>query len=196
MRKDAVANREKLLRAGREVFGGRGLGATLNDVAHAAGVGVGTAYRNFGNKQELLEAIFLVQVDELEAIARAALEVEDPWEGLRAYLTQATALQYSDKALAQMFAGRFVSRVALDASRDRVAPLVNRIGERVGVPGTDLIFIQVGVLAIADLVGDGYPRYLEIAIKGLQSGGELVGRALSTEETHEIMRLDGARAST
>ena len=50
LRKDAAANRERLLAAGRDLFARHGLGITLNDVAHHAGVGVGTAYRRFANK--------------------------------------------------------------------------------------------------------------------------------------------------
>ncbi|MFW6186460.1 MAG: TetR/AcrR family transcriptional regulator, partial [Actinomycetota bacterium] len=86
LRKDAARNRERLIAAGRELFAQRGLGATLNDVAHHAGVGVGTAYRRFANKEELIEAIWQQQVDELEAILRAALAAPDPWEGLVLYL--------------------------------------------------------------------------------------------------------------
>lgn len=188
MRKDAAANRERLLQAGREVFGQQGLDATLNDVAHAAGIGVGTAYRNFANKQELVEAIFAAQVDELEAILGDALATEDPWEGVRDYLTRAIALQHQHKAMAQMFAGRYVSDAALDLSKDRVAPLVNRVGERVGVPGTDLILTQVGVLAIADVVGDRWPRYLDLAIDGLRDGQASSTPALTTEQLHQVMR--------
>lgn len=186
MRKDAAANRERLLRAGREVFGRQGLDATLNDVAHAAGVGVGTAYRNFANKQELVEAIFDVQVVELESILRRALACEDPWQAVEQYLRDATALQYRDKAMAQMFAGRFVSAASLDASRDRVAPLVNQLGDRLGIPGTDLILLQVGVLAVADLVGDRYPRYLDLAIHGLRDASPATP-ALTTEQLHRLM---------
>ena len=186
-RRDAQENRARLLAAGREVFAQHGLDATLNDVAHAAGVGVGTAYRNFANKSELLAAIFETQVDELEAILLSALAEEDLWDGVRFYLKRAVALQYADKAAAQIFAGKRLGNDIFDWSRDRIAPLVNQVGARAGVAGTDLIFLQVGVLAIAERVGDLYPRYLEMAIRGLQAG-ELPGRALTTDETHRIMR--------
>ena len=65
LRKDAAANRERLLTAGRELFARRGLGVTLNDVAHHAGVGVGTAYRRFSNKEELIDAILERQNEEI-----------------------------------------------------------------------------------------------------------------------------------
>ena len=185
MRKDAAENRDKLLTAARRVFGERGIDATLNDVAREAGVGVGTAYRNFANKQELLEALFARQVDELEAILTQCLAMDDPWECLEYYLRRSLALQYADHATAQIFAGRFVSQAAHDLSRDRMAPLVNRVGERCGVPGTDLILIQIAVLATADIMGKGYERYLDLALAGLKTGEKSPIPALTTEELHE-----------
>src|SRR5690625_8045309 len=95
LRKDAARNRERLLAAGREVFAQQGLEATLNDVAHHAGVGVGTAYRRFANKEELIEAIHTRQVEELEAILSQALAQPDPWRGQGLDLEQALQQQAS-----------------------------------------------------------------------------------------------------
>ena len=58
LRKDAALNRERLLAAASELFAERGLNVTLNDIAHHAGVGVGTAYRRFANKEEVIDALF------------------------------------------------------------------------------------------------------------------------------------------
>ncbi len=63
-RKDAERNRRRLLVAAREVFRDRGVAATLNDVAHHAGLGVGTVYRHFANKEELIDALFDDMVDD------------------------------------------------------------------------------------------------------------------------------------
>src|SRR4051794_29857649 len=93
LRKDAARNRERLIAAGRDLFAQRGLDATLNDVAHHAGVGVATAYRRFTNKEELIEAIWRQQVDELEAILHEALATPDPWDGLVLYLEHSLAVQ-------------------------------------------------------------------------------------------------------
>src|SRR5690625_4789466 len=102
LRKDAARNRERLLAAGREVFAQQGLEATLNDVAHHAGVGVGTAYRRIANKEELIEAIHTRQVEELEAILSHALAQTDPWRGLVLYLEQALTMQAKDRGMAQI----------------------------------------------------------------------------------------------
>ena len=82
MRKDAARNRGLLIDAAREVFAQRGLEASLDDVAHRAGLGVGTAYRHFANKYELAGAILQHAVDEIVAHAEHALTVEDPWQAL------------------------------------------------------------------------------------------------------------------
>src|SRR5699024_7319546 len=100
----------RLLAAGREVFAQQGLEATLNDVAHHAGVGVGTAYRRFANKEELIEAIHTRQVEELEAILSQALAQTDPWRGLVLYLEQALTMQAKDRGMAQILSGPTPSR--------------------------------------------------------------------------------------
>ena len=83
-RSDARANRDRLLRAAREVFAARGLDATLDDVAHHAGLGVGTAYRHFPNKYALIAGLFDDRLAEFIAFAEAALTDPDPWSGFAA----------------------------------------------------------------------------------------------------------------
>jgi AcrR family transcriptional regulator len=68
LRKDAERNRRRILDAARELFAERGLGVTLNDIAHHAGVGVGTVYRRFPDKSRLIEELFEQQIGELVAL--------------------------------------------------------------------------------------------------------------------------------
>ena len=68
------------------MFAERGLDASLDDIAHAAGVGVGTAYRHFANKYELAGAIMREGVDEMVAIAEECAAADDPWDGLVRFL--------------------------------------------------------------------------------------------------------------
>ena len=125
LRRDAARNRERLVAAGRELFAQRGLGATLNDVARHAGVGVGTACRRFATEEELIEAIWQQQVDELETILRAALAAPDPWEGLALYLERSLAAQAGDRGMGQVPAGRTWPDYC-DRLRDRLAPWSTR----------------------------------------------------------------------
>lgn len=211
LRKDAAANRERLLTAGREMFARHGLGVTLNDVAHHAGVGVGTAYRRFSNKEELIDAILERQNEEIEQILHAALAEPDPWTGLVLYLERSLALQAKDRGMAQIFAGRHGRPLKYDESRDRVAPLVNRVAERArdagllraDATGTDLIFLQIAINSIATVAQDGPPlegrddveqlfrRYLWIALDGLRADrrtSDLPIPALTTAQTHTLLQ--------
>ena len=81
LRKDAERNRQRVLDAARELFAERGVEATLNDVAHHAGVGVGTVYRRFATKEELLDAIFSDGIDQVVCLAETALKQENSWDG-------------------------------------------------------------------------------------------------------------------
>lgn len=211
LRSDAARNRERLLAAGREVFAQRGLSATLNDVAHRAGVGVGTAYRRFANKEELIEAILVQQVEELEAILREALAESDPWTGVVSYLERSLAIQAEDRGVAQVLSGQFAPPQRFDWSRDRLAPLVNRLVDRArdagavrdDVTGTDLVLLQVALTAIATTAQDAptvpdrsdvdqlYRRYLWIALDGLRprsgDASRLPVAPLTTLQAHVLL---------
>src|ERR671921_2436651 len=86
LRRDAAENRERLLGAASELFAERGLNVTLNDIAHHAGVGVGTAYRRFANKEEVIDALFEQRLQEVADVAQEALEDPDAWQGLVSFL--------------------------------------------------------------------------------------------------------------
>ena len=82
LRKDAQRNRQRVLIAARELFAAKGMEATLNDVARHAGVGVGTVYRRFATKDQLVEAIFEDGIAEVVHLAESALQHANSWQGL------------------------------------------------------------------------------------------------------------------
>lgn len=82
MRADARRNYERLVAAAREVFTRDGGGASMEAIAKQAGVGVGTLYRHFPKRIDVVEAVYRTDVDQLVAAAEAAAEQDDPWEGL------------------------------------------------------------------------------------------------------------------
>ena len=77
--------------AAAEVFTQRGLDATLDDVARQAGVGVGTVYRRFPDKESLVAELFQDRIDTLVAVAEEACAAPDPWQALVSYLEYAAA---------------------------------------------------------------------------------------------------------
>ncbi|HEY1853343.1 MAG TPA: helix-turn-helix domain-containing protein [Solirubrobacterales bacterium] len=99
-RADARRNYEKLLAAAREAFATQGTGATLEDIAARAGVGIGTLYRHFPTRPDLLEAVYL---DEVRAICDSAAKYEDlpPWEALTGWLREFISFAATKRALAE-----------------------------------------------------------------------------------------------
>ncbi|MCD5346658.1 TetR/AcrR family transcriptional regulator [Agromyces sp. H3Y2-19a] len=84
-RADAARNFDALVAAGRQAFAEDGSSASLEDIARRAGVGIGTLYRNFPTRDDLIETLYL---GEVEALAQAADEVSalEPWPALETWL--------------------------------------------------------------------------------------------------------------
>jgi AcrR family transcriptional regulator len=98
-RADARRNYDKVLAAAREAFAEGGASASLEDIARRAGVGIGTLYRHFPNRQALLEAVY---VDEVEALCRSAADLDGlpAWDALAAWLHRFVAYMVTKQALA------------------------------------------------------------------------------------------------
>jgi AcrR family transcriptional regulator len=180
LRADAERNRQRLLAAAKEVFATRGLDVTLDDIARHAGVGTGTAYRRFPNKDALIEALMADRIGELAAIAEECLEDPDPWRGLAGYFERALALQASDRGLKDVLfsPGRGRDRVA--HARRSLAPIVTRLVRRAvhaGVVRGDIATSDVPVINFMlntvvdfgrDVEPELYRRYLTIVLDGLR----------------------------
>ena len=108
-RADARRNREAILEGARALFAEHGYDAQMDDVARAAGVGVGTVYRHFPNKEDLLEALMVRRFDRLTArCAEAVAEARegDPWSAFRDFILFSADLQSTDRALSEAMADR------------------------------------------------------------------------------------------
>jgi AcrR family transcriptional regulator len=199
LRKDALRNRELLITAAREVFAERGMDATLDDVAHRAGLGVGTAYRHFSNKYDLAGAIFQQAVDEIVELAERALEAGDPWQGLVEFLERTLEAQTVNRGLREVLMG--VHDAEQDSEvHDRLAGPITALLERAQDAGavradanpTDLGMMITMLCVVADVAGDADPslwrRYLPIMLAGLQpTGPQLPVPALTDEAMRKAM---------
>src|ERR1700755_1780791 len=99
-RADARRNSAKVVPAARDAFAERGASTALEEIARRAGVGIGTLYRNFPNRQALLEALY---VDEVEEVCRVAAELDDagdPWEALSQWFERLIGYIATKQALA------------------------------------------------------------------------------------------------
>jgi AcrR family transcriptional regulator len=82
-----------VLEAARDVFTAQGAGAPVSAVAERAGVGMGTLYRRYGSKTELLQRLCLLAMEQTVAAAEAGLRAADPWAGLAGYITACIELR-------------------------------------------------------------------------------------------------------
>ncbi|GAA2333338.1 TetR/AcrR family transcriptional regulator [Streptomyces violaceusniger] len=181
LRRDAELNRQRILQAGREVFAARGLQATLNDVAHHAGLGVGTVYRKFPDKQALAEAVFTEELDEIAAMAQKALAEDDGFAALAGFLERALGVAAHNRGLRELMRHGAVEGTGLARARreitSRCEALVARArtqgGLRDGVTETDIAPIAAMIDAVMALPGERpselWRRYLAIILDGLRA---------------------------
>ena len=174
-RADARANHGKLVAAARALFSEKGTSAPLEEVAERAGVGIGTLYRHFPTRHALLEAVY---VDEVEAMARAATELEElpPWDALSQWLHQYVGFAATKRALNEALMETDPSSNVLLTCRTAISGAGTALVERAqaaGVVRSDTTFPDIGrmVGAIA-LVPTEDPeqkrRLLELALDGLR----------------------------
>jgi AcrR family transcriptional regulator len=85
-RADAQRNRERILEVAKQAFTRSGANASLDDIASEAGVGPGTLYRHFPNREELLQAVYRSEMEKLAAAERKFAQSMPPIAALRAWL--------------------------------------------------------------------------------------------------------------
>ncbi len=183
LRADAARNQQRIVEAARRLFAERGLEVTLDDVAEAAGVGVGTVYRRFSNKQELILEVFEQTVSAMAEATERANRNPDPWAGV-VELFEWSCQHFADN--------RGFSEVMLElpdamerfaSVRDRIKPSVSRLVDRAhaagvlrpGIEGSDffaIINMVESIAAFAKPINDQvWRRYLEIALDGIRADG-------------------------
>ena len=86
LRADAARNRSRLLDAATAAFADRGADASLDDIAKAAGLGIGTLYRHFPTREDLVLAVYGAQIDALDQRSRELASSDDPGEALREWM--------------------------------------------------------------------------------------------------------------
>lgn len=136
LRKDAERNRLRIIAAAREVFRERGFEATLDDIAHHAGLGVGTVYRRFPNKEQLIESMFAERMSEIIDMAKAALADPDPWRAFIGFLEAVTELMASDRGMHDMMVSTAFGRDQVARARDQLMPLGVDLVQRAKDTGT------------------------------------------------------------
>jgi AcrR family transcriptional regulator len=202
LRKDGARNRALLVEAARAVFAERGLDATLDDVAKAAGVGVGTAYRHFANKQELARELMAQSFGLLVEDAQAALLVADPWEALSGFLEVSATRLVRDRGLHQAMFGPAAFEKA-PMRPDLVAAVLELFARakaagvlRPDVEAMDVVplYAMMGVASdIGSVVG---PQQWRRSLAFFLDGMRAIDRPQLTTPAIPIDRLEDALAAT
>jgi AcrR family transcriptional regulator len=175
-RADARRNYDKVLVAAREAFAERGTSTSLEEIARRADVGIGTLYRNFPNRQALLEAVY---VDELDGLCRSAAEFDRlaPWDAFAAWADRLVGYLATKQALAQELLEYFdrdaplfqACRASLFAAGE---PLLDRAQQAHAVRAdtnlSEIIQIVGGIAKIPAAEPEQTQHMLQIALDGLR----------------------------
>ncbi len=175
-RADARRNYEKVLAAAREAFAEGGESTALEEIARRAGVGIGTLYRHFPNRQALLEALY---VNEVEEVCRSAerLDGGDAWEALNTWFERLIGYLATKRALAH----ELLNYMELDAPLFQTCrtslyaagkPLLKRAQEagavRADVEFPEVMQMVMGIAKIPTSDPSQIERILRIALDGLR----------------------------
>ena len=178
-RKDAVQNRQRIMDAARELFARHGFGATLDEVAAFAELGVGTVYRHFPNKSAVINALFEESAERLVELARAGAAAEDAWEGFVGFMVGVAELQTTDRGMRDLMLtaqGGFERGQLL---RDRLQPVIRPLVDRAKAQGAlrpdfddqDFPVLQLMLAAVFEFTSaaapDAWRRYLILMIDAL-----------------------------
>ncbi len=203
LRRDAELNRQRILTAARQLIGERGLDISHDEIARAAGVGVGTVYRRFPTAASLFVELFYEELDEMVATAEAAAEASDPWQGIRQFLEQIFEQQAANRGLRELLIGHRGDTELSHRAQARLRPVVARLVDRahasgqlreeIGAADFAMIPVMINPLMAASRNVDPelWRRWLAVILDGLVVGpreGTLPGSTPSPGWVAEIIK--------
>jgi AcrR family transcriptional regulator len=197
-RADAERNRSRILAAASELFAQRGLDASMPELAERAGVGVGTLYRAFPDKDHLLGAVMAERLRWLAGEIEVAIVAPDPWAAFTDIIWKGATLHVKDRAYHQCMRAALELpevREARDDTLDGFQRLIERAqaagAMRADVVAEDIPMLMAGV-GLSRVAGPGaaWERHLAVVIDGLRAEGAhpLPSRPLSRTQLDAIVR--------
>jgi AcrR family transcriptional regulator len=177
MRADARRNYDNLVVAARKVFADQGGGASMEAIAKQAGVGVGTLYRHFPKRIDIVEAVYRDDVEVLVGSAERGLTDLEPWAALEAWLRAYVDYGRSKRTFLNELHEAFEKNPDLKpASRDRIWDACERVlrraqeaGEaRRDIDGADLMQLVSPMCMNGTLTADQGDRLLAMVLDGLR----------------------------
>jgi AcrR family transcriptional regulator len=182
LRADARRNREAVLAAAKKLFADQGLDAQMPDVAKAAKVGVGTVYRHFPTKDDLIAALVAERFERLAQKAREGLEMDDSWEGIADFIRFSAQIQADDRGLCDVMGSRpdLMGAGAEAAGLPELCEKLVKRAQRSGGMRRDLEWEDIPMIACGlgritqPTMGPAtgrWPRFVEIVLDGLRAPG-------------------------
>jgi AcrR family transcriptional regulator len=176
-RADARRNYERLVAAARTVLTTRGSDASMEEIAKAADVGVGTLYRHFPRRIDLVEAVYRNDVDALVELAEQVTADQQPWDALVAWLD--AFVQYAQTKrvfLTELHEAFEKSPELAPNSRERIAEaagLVLRRAQDAGqargdIDQSDLMQLIAGMCMARDATIERNERLLALVLDGIR----------------------------
>ncbi len=202
LRRDAERNRRRILDAARQLVAEVGLDISHDDIARAAEVGVGTVYRRFPDKQQLIDELFDERVDQIIALVDGALALDDPWQGLSTFVAGNLELQAGDQGLKEIMLGTSRAGELAQRAERRIGPAVRELVKRahasgqlrpdVGVEDFPLIQMMVGaVMEDARHIDPNlWRRALALVLDGYRAGDRpdpLPGRTPTRDQIEQVL---------
>jgi AcrR family transcriptional regulator len=177
LRADAARNREKLLAAATQLFSERGLDVPMEHIARRAEVSIGTLYKHFPTREDLVSAIFPERLAALDVIGEKALADPDPWRAFVVYLDDLYALQAEDRGLNDILARDLPNAPEVVTACHRGAGHSETLIMRAitgGVLRPDYTITDMATLtrAMAQVIRDSpgeWRRFLSIYVEGLRA---------------------------
>ena len=180
LRADAQRNIGSLLEAAKAVFATSGVDAPAKEIADRAGVGVGTLYRHFPQRSDLVKAVFQREVDACAAAAPELAATHEPGEALAKWLHRYTEYLAAKRGLAPALHSGDPAYSALpDYFRQRLGPALGSLLEaavasgeiRPGISAKDLLDAVANLCLPVSGEGTAYSqRMVALLIDGLRYG--------------------------
>ncbi len=188
-RVDAERNRRRLLDAATEMFCERGLDVGVGEIAHQAGVGRGTLFRNFPTKEHLIAAIVVERINESISRGRAALEADDPGEALFALIDQSVTRSQIDRALFDALADTWMANAEIRAAHTELLSVIEALLQRAQAAGAVRSDVSaVDVVMMVKGVCEAVRSFQHVAPDVAMRQLDLVRSALSPPGTERPLR--------
>ncbi len=177
LRADAQRNYDRLVTAARTVFAQEGGGASMESIAREAGVGIGTLYRHFPKRIDIVEAVYREDVDELTSVAESVVADLDPWPALVAWLEAFVRYASSKRRfLSELHEAfeknpelRIASRERIEAALGIVLTRAQEAGEvRTDIDGPEMMLMLGCMWLSATLTAEQSSRLLVMIEDGLR----------------------------